>query len=111
MRTGSVVVTVHPGRVAGPEHPRRDVVAIQRQAQAVGQLLQPVPVKYGERDECIIGVVSRDRRVAHMQASSHLVGDRAEHLRRVGPPRYHCRNPSQRGLLIGEHTQLVAAGL
>jgi hypothetical protein len=94
-------MAIHSGGAAGLEHPRRDVVSVQRQTQSVGQRLRPIPVKYGERDERVIGAVLRHRRVPHMQASSHLVGDSAEHFGRGDATRYQCCDPPQGGLLIG----------
>ena len=46
-----------------------------------------------------------------MQAACQFIGHRCENLRRAHPTRDQRCNPPQRGLLLGEHTELISACL
>jgi hypothetical protein len=101
---GTPLVAVDAGRATGAEHVRHDAVARGRHAQA------DVGSPAADRDDRGVasGLVAQQGGRAPTQQPRRLERDGLEDLIGVHPARHELRNVPQRGLLVGQQTQLGA---
>jgi hypothetical protein len=105
------VAVVDPGRSAGLVHQRGHVPAAERQLAADrGRCPGARPGPGADDLECVLRVVADQDREVDRQEPANLLGDRSEHLLRRSRPGHQRGHPPQRGLLLGELTQLRLIG-
>ncbi len=98
---GPVSVAVDPGRTAGLEHDRAEVVPTERPPAAHWKpLARTVPG--GEEGERPVGLVAAHVDHIDRKQLTDLPGHRRKHLFRRGPSRDQRRDPPQRRLLLGQ---------
>jgi hypothetical protein len=101
---GTIGIVVDPGRAAGFEHERADVVPLKGPPDANGKVFACcAPGRDGGRRTA--GLVADQGRQLDAKQPPDLLGDRCEHRlwrNRLGHQR---RHPPQRGLLLGQLAQ------
>ena len=107
-RSGGIGIAVDPGRTAGLEDKRVDVLSPEIKPAADGNFVASA-ARAGDDGHRTVGLVAAQARVSDGQQPPDLLGDRREHLLRHRPARYQRRDPPQRRLLLGQHMHIVTA--
>ena len=98
---------VDPGRAAGLEHDRREVLPPKGQLAAIGDALE-CRAPRGEVGDRAVGLVAAHARVFDRKQPPDFLHNRSEHLLRRRAARHERRDPPQRRLLLGELRRLKA---
>src|SRR5260370_267595 len=106
-RPGGIGKAVDPGRTAGLEDERADVLPPKAPPASNGNVVA-CPAPDGD-DGRPVGLVAAQARVFDRHQPAGLLGDGREHLPGRHPTRHQRRDPAQRRLLLGQHTQLLTA--
>src|SRR5271166_22829 len=106
---GIVDIVVEPGRAAGLEHERAEVMAAEHPPAADWRNIVDCLAPGGNVGEHTVGVVADEARHIDRKQPRDLLNDRREHLLRRRPARHQCRDAAQRRLLLSQPGELGAA--
>lgn len=101
-------IAVDPGRTAGLEHERAEVLSLGAPPAADGSEVDG-PTPAGDEGERTVGLVVAHARAIDRKQLPDLPSDRREYLLRRRPACHQRRDPPQRGLLLGQPAQTVIA--